>query len=291
MLLAHRRRKAAEETRAGGGIRRPCEPESTPWRRACYVSHHEEARRRPHPAPSPSRPPAGAVAPGPRGRNGLHALSPEPDGERHERPARRPGDRPVPLARGREVSRGAGLDEGAGRPHAAAPRVAAGARRDRRAAEGALSTSTPSAPRMHRGSRYFFTRRHANKEKSVVYWKEGADGAEKVLLDPNTLERGRQRLPRRVAGLLGREARRLPEEDQQLRRGDALRDGRRDRGGLRRGRHRGRQVRARRRGRRTARPSTTRGCPSTRRSRRPTGRATRRCACTGSAPTRRPTPS
>jgi prolyl oligopeptidase len=42
-----------------------------------------------------------------------------------------------------------------------------------------------SAPR-HRGSRYFFTRRHSNEEKSVVYWKEGADGAEKVLLDPNT---------------------------------------------------------------------------------------------------------
>jgi prolyl oligopeptidase len=41
-----------------------------------------------------------------------------------------------------------------------------------------------SAPQ-HRGSRYFFTRRHANKEKSVVYWREGADGAEKVLFDPN----------------------------------------------------------------------------------------------------------
>ena len=41
-----------------------------------------------------------------------------------------------------------------------------------------------SAPQ-HRGSRYFFTRRHANKEKSVVYWKEGEGGAEYVLLDPN----------------------------------------------------------------------------------------------------------
>jgi prolyl oligopeptidase len=38
---------------------------------------------------------------------------------------------------------------------------------------------------IHRGTRYFFARRHANKEKSVVYWKEGVDGAEKVLLDPN----------------------------------------------------------------------------------------------------------
>jgi prolyl oligopeptidase len=38
---------------------------------------------------------------------------------------------------------------------------------------------------VHRGSRYFFTRRHADREKSIVYWKEGPDGAEKVLLDPN----------------------------------------------------------------------------------------------------------
>jgi prolyl oligopeptidase len=38
---------------------------------------------------------------------------------------------------------------------------------------------------IHRGTRYFFTRRHADREKSIVYWKEGADGAEQVLLDPN----------------------------------------------------------------------------------------------------------
>ena len=38
---------------------------------------------------------------------------------------------------------------------------------------------------IHRGTRYFFTRRHANKEKSIVCWKEGVDGAEQVLLDPN----------------------------------------------------------------------------------------------------------
>jgi prolyl oligopeptidase len=42
-----------------------------------------------------------------------------------------------------------------------------------------------SAPR-HRGERYFYTRRHADKEKSIVYWKKGKDGEEKVLLDPNT---------------------------------------------------------------------------------------------------------
>ncbi|HEX5855883.1 MAG TPA: prolyl oligopeptidase family serine peptidase, partial [Thermoanaerobaculia bacterium] len=47
-----------------------------------------------------------------------------------------------------------------------------------------LYIDSVSAPQ-HRGSRYFFTRRHANREKSVVYWKEGAGGAENVLLDPN----------------------------------------------------------------------------------------------------------
>jgi prolyl oligopeptidase len=38
-----------------------------------------------------------------------------------------------------------------------------------------------------RGGRYFYTRRHADKEKSVHYWKESADGEEKVLLDPNQM--------------------------------------------------------------------------------------------------------
>ena len=42
-----------------------------------------------------------------------------------------------------------------------------------------------SAPR-HRGARYFYTRRHADKEKTIVYYKEGKAGAEKVLFDPNT---------------------------------------------------------------------------------------------------------
>ncbi|HEY4120475.1 MAG TPA: prolyl oligopeptidase family serine peptidase [Byssovorax sp.] len=41
-----------------------------------------------------------------------------------------------------------------------------------------------SAPR-HRGSRFFYTRRHKDREKTIVYWKEGKAGAEKVLLDPN----------------------------------------------------------------------------------------------------------
>jgi prolyl oligopeptidase len=42
-----------------------------------------------------------------------------------------------------------------------------------------------SAP-VHRGGRYFYTRKHKDKEKRVVYWKTGEAGAEKVLLDPNT---------------------------------------------------------------------------------------------------------
>ncbi len=40
------------------------------------------------------------------------------------------------------------------------------------------------APR-HRGERYFYTRRHATKEKAIVYWKKGKQGAEQVLFDPN----------------------------------------------------------------------------------------------------------
>jgi prolyl oligopeptidase len=43
-----------------------------------------------------------------------------------------------------------------------------------------------SAP-LRRGGRYFYTRRHADREKAVVYWREGAQGAERVLLDPNTM--------------------------------------------------------------------------------------------------------
>jgi len=42
-----------------------------------------------------------------------------------------------------------------------------------------------SAP-THRAGRYFYSRKHADKEKSVVYWKQGETGAEKVLFDPNT---------------------------------------------------------------------------------------------------------
>ena len=42
-----------------------------------------------------------------------------------------------------------------------------------------------SAP-VRRGAFTFLDRRHATKEKSIVYWKEGKSGEEKVLFDPNT---------------------------------------------------------------------------------------------------------
>jgi prolyl oligopeptidase len=41
-----------------------------------------------------------------------------------------------------------------------------------------------SAP-AHCKGRYFYTRKHADKEKTIVYWKQGEDGAEHVLFDPN----------------------------------------------------------------------------------------------------------
>ncbi len=47
------------------------------------------------------------------------------------------------------------------------------------------SVSTP----YRRGDRYFYSRRHADKEKAVIYWREG-DGPENVLLDPNAMSTG-----------------------------------------------------------------------------------------------------
>ena len=48
-----------------------------------------------------------------------------------------------------------------------------------------MYVDTLSAP-SHRGTRYFYSRRLASKEKGIVYYKEGKKGEEKVLLDPNT---------------------------------------------------------------------------------------------------------
>jgi prolyl oligopeptidase len=39
----------------------------------------------------------------------------------------------------------------------------------------------------HRGGRYFYSRRHATKEKAIVYVREGEQGEERVLLDPNAM--------------------------------------------------------------------------------------------------------
>ncbi|MFL5320553.1 MAG: S9 family peptidase, partial [Myxococcaceae bacterium] len=41
------------------------------------------------------------------------------------------------------------------------------------------------SPPIKRGTRYFYVRTHADKEKPIVYWREGEKGQEKVLLDPN----------------------------------------------------------------------------------------------------------
>ncbi|PKN43817.1 MAG: S9 family peptidase, partial [Deltaproteobacteria bacterium HGW-Deltaproteobacteria-17] len=43
------------------------------------------------------------------------------------------------------------------------------------------------SPPRRKGKRYFFARRHLDREKVVYYWQEGPKGAPRVLLDPNTL--------------------------------------------------------------------------------------------------------
>ncbi|GAB4557957.1 MAG: prolyl oligopeptidase family serine peptidase [Haliangiales bacterium] len=43
------------------------------------------------------------------------------------------------------------------------------------------------SPPEKRGQRYFYTRRHADKEKAILYWRSGRDGDETMLIDPNTL--------------------------------------------------------------------------------------------------------
>ena len=43
---------------------------------------------------------------------------------------------------------------------------------------------------VNRQGRYFFARRHADREKAIVYWKDGEHGTEHVLFDPNTWSYG-----------------------------------------------------------------------------------------------------
>ncbi|MFZ5480265.1 MAG: prolyl oligopeptidase family serine peptidase [Myxococcota bacterium] len=40
-------------------------------------------------------------------------------------------------------------------------------------------------PPVQRAGRYFYLKTHADEEKAILYWREGSEGAEKVLLDPN----------------------------------------------------------------------------------------------------------
>lgn len=42
-------------------------------------------------------------------------------------------------------------------------------------------------PPVHRGNRLFYTRRRADQEKAVIYYREGEKGKEQLLLDPNRL--------------------------------------------------------------------------------------------------------
>ncbi|MGM0597867.1 MAG: hypothetical protein ACQES9_12605, partial [Myxococcota bacterium] len=43
-----------------------------------------------------------------------------------------------------------------------------------------------SAP-IRKGNRYFYKKREAKQEKTVYYWKEGKNGQENTLLNPNTM--------------------------------------------------------------------------------------------------------
>ncbi|MEM7160389.1 MAG: prolyl oligopeptidase family serine peptidase [Myxococcota bacterium] len=43
------------------------------------------------------------------------------------------------------------------------------------------------SPPYHRGDKFFYSRSHADKEKSIHYFKVGKDGEEQVFIDPNTL--------------------------------------------------------------------------------------------------------
>ena len=248
MLVADRRREVAEETllRRRRGSGRASRPSAEILRREpCRLAPHETSRPRPRFSPPPARPRPRAAFARPRGRSGRPAEAGVPSNahdRRRGRPARRHGPRPVPLAGGREEPRGPGLDEGAGRPHAAEARVAARARRDRRAAEGA---ALPRQPRRADPPRHaLLLLAAARGPREIDRLLEGRRGRRREGPPrPERLVHGRQREPRGLERFVGRREGRVPEEGQQLRRGDALRHGRRDREGLGRGRHRGRQVR------------------------------------------------
>lgn len=70
---------------------------------------------------------------------------------------------------------------------AARAQIAAYPRRDEFAArlKEVFYFDAVSAP-VHKKGTYVYSRKHANKEKNVVYWKSGENGTENVLFDPNT---------------------------------------------------------------------------------------------------------
>jgi prolyl oligopeptidase len=43
------------------------------------------------------------------------------------------------------------------------------------------------SPPLHEGKRWFFVRKHADREKTIVYYRDQADGPDQVLFDPNTM--------------------------------------------------------------------------------------------------------
>ena len=97
------------------------------------------------------------------------------------------------------------------------------------------------------GNRLFYPRRDAGKEKATIYWRARERGrpagpGARAARPERVVDR-RQRLARRVERLVRRQEGRLHREGEQLRRGDALRDGRRHRQEERRRRDRGREVR------------------------------------------------
>ena len=108
------------------------------------------------------------------------------------------------------------------------------------------STSTRSAPRSTAGRATSTRAATPTRRRRSSTGRKGEDGAEQVLLDPNAwCADGSVSLGGVAASRWDGKRVAYSDEEQQLRRGDALRDGRRDRQGLRRRRHRGRQVRAR----------------------------------------------
>ena len=196
---------------------------------------------------APSAPVAQGAAPAPSAASAFPYPA-HPARRSGRRAARRPGARSVPVARGRSERR---REEVGRRPERRDPRLhrgAAGARRARRALQGALYVESAGTPRLV-GNRLFYPRRDAGKEKATIYWRARNPGHPETWragarpARPERVVERRERVARRVERLVRRQEGRLHREGEQLGRGDALRDGRRHRQEERRRCHRGREVR------------------------------------------------